>query len=150
MCVILIVCKIAIIINYYLTIKLIYQFKKMEYKAKLEFDLLSSIEISTCIGLNLVSLVAVIDPSTYIFTLCLSILGIVIAATQRYRIILVGDKKILFKGAFYDIRDIKKLGTGMFTLKIITRQNASGFNIFIPLTSNNVLKNKLQAKIKNN
>jgi len=144
----LILSKFLIIVNYLLTIKLIYQFKKVENKSKLEFDLLSSIEISTCIGLNLVSLVAVIDSSTYVFTLFLSILGIVIAATQRYRIILVGEKKILFKGAIYEIKDIKKLGTGMFTLKIITRQNTNGYNIFIPLTSNNVLRNKLQTKIK--
>lgn len=143
----LILCKFIIVLNYACTFKMIYDFKMNEKNVKFEFDLLSSLELSTCVGINLVALLAVISKSTYMFTLFLSIIGISLAFFQRYRIILVGDRKILFKGKVYKIKNIKKLATGLFTLKILTRQNSKEFSIFIPLTSNNTLKYKLQEKL---
>jgi len=140
--------KLGIVAAYASMIWMMVQFKKADQNVKLEFDLLSRIELSAGAGINLVGLICVIDASTYTFSLILCLLGICIALLQRYRIILAGDTKILFGAKVHSIKEIKSLGSGMLTLIIQTKKRAKPYRIYVPLTSNNVLKNRVQAKLK--
>ena len=147
MFIILILAKFGIIGVYASLISMILRFKKSDRNVLVEFDLLSRIELCASIGIGLVGLVCVIDPSTYAFSLILCMISISLALAQRYRIVLAGDTKVLFGGKEHFIRDIKRLGSGMFTLHIYKKMGAKPYRIYVPLTSNNVLKNRVQAKV---
>lgn len=146
--ILIILSKLGILIAYISIVWMILQFKKQDKNVTIEFDIFSSIELSLGIGVGLVGLVSVIDPSTYTFTFILCVISIILACMHRYRIILAGDQMILFGGKAHNIKEIKQLGTGMFTLKIITKNKENGYKIYIPLTSNHILKDCVQAKIK--
>lgn len=143
----LILTIIGIVAVYASIIWMIVQFRNSDRNVKLEFDLISRIELCATIGLGLVGLICVIDPSTYAFSLVLCILSIALALLQRYRIILVGDRKILFGAKSHALSEIKGLGSGLLSLKIQTK--AKDYRIYVPLTSNHVLRDRVQAKIKN-
>lgn len=150
MAILIILAKLGVIVSYLMMVLMIRQFKKQDRNVKIDFDLLSRLEICVGIGLGLVSLVAVIDPCTYGFTLGLCLLSIAVAQFQRYRVILAGDRYVLFLGKVHSYKEITGLGTGMFTLKVQTKDKPSGQSIYVPLTSNHVLKDKVQAKLKKN
>lgn len=148
MTILIILSKLGILTAYASIVWMILQFKKQDKNVIIEFDILSSIELSLGVGVGLVGLVSVIDPSTYTFTFVLCLISIILACIHRYRIILAGDQMILFGGKTHNIKEIKRLGTGMFTLKIFTKSKENGYKIYVPLTSNHVLKDRVQAKIK--
>lgn len=148
MTILIILAKLGVAASYLTMLLMIRQFKQQDRHVKVEFDLLSRLEICIGIGLGLVSLVAVINPSTYGFTLGLCLLSIAVAQFQRYRMILAGDRYVLFMGKAHPYKEITGLGTGMFTLKVQTKDKPSGHSIYVPLTSNHVLKDKVQAKVK--
>lgn len=149
MSVLIILGKLGILASYLSIVKMIYDMKKADSNVRFELDLLSTIEFFAGIGLALVGLVAVIDKTTYFFTFGLSVVSIAIGLIHRYRLILAGDRKVLFAGSIHDIKEIKNLSSGMFTLKVHTKSRQKPYSIYVPLTSNNVLKNKVQAKLKN-
>lgn len=146
--VLIILAKIGIVVVYVSILGMMFQFKKVDQHVNFEFDLLSSIEISAGIGIGLVGLFSVIDPLTYTFTFTLCLISIGIALLHRYRMILVGDHKILFAGKVHEKKEIQKLGSGLFTLRIYTKAKPKSYKIYVPLTSNHVLKDRVQDKIK--
>lgn len=147
MVVVLILAKISIVAAYVSLIWMVIQFRKSDRNVKLEFDLLSRIELSASAGIGLSGLICVIDPSTYTFSFVLCLLSIAIVMFQKYRLILVGDHKILFCAKTHKLKEIKELGTGLLSLRIQTNR-VKPYHIYVPLTSNHVLKNRVQAKIK--
>lgn len=148
MTILLIVEKILIVAVYASIISMVMKFRKTEKSAKLEFDLISRLELCAGAGIALVSLVSVIDPSTYVFTACLCLLSILLALFEKSRIILAGDKLMLVKGKTYPIKDTLSLETGMFTLKIRVRNCADALSIYVPLTSNRVLRECILPHVK--
>ena len=144
--IIIILLKIGIILSYSSTIKMIYDFSKKEH-AKLELDLLSRLEVCAVIGINLVGLIAVIDEKTYAFTCGLCCIGILLALFEKYRFVFAGEKNVLLKGKVYALKDLKKLGTGLLTLKVYLRSKPKPMQIYVPLTSSDVMKNKIEFKI---
>lgn len=141
------IAKAGIIAMYGSLLWMLFQFKKQDKGVKIEFDLLSRLELSLGVGLALVGLVSVINPTTYTFTLGLCILSILVGYMHRKRMVVAGDTMVLFKGKAWPIKSIIKLGSGMFTLKIFTKDNQKGYRIYVPLTSNHVLKDRIQAKL---
>lgn len=140
--------KAILIIVYGLTIKKMMDFKHNDTSVKFDFDFLSRLEIAAGIGLALVSLVSVIDPRTYAFTAGLCALSIILAFIQSRRIILAGDHNVLIKGKSYPLEQLKGLRTGMFTLKVAMKSMDKELSIYVPLTSNSVLREKVEARIR--
>lgn len=148
MAVLIILAKVGIVAAYVSIVMMVLQFKKLDRNVKIEFDLLSKIELSAAVGIALVGLVSVIDPTTYVFTLVLCLCSIGLTLLQRYRMILAGDTMVLFRGKAHPIRTITKLGTGMFTLKIYLKNRPKPVSIYVPLTSNHVLRDRVQSKLR--
>lgn len=140
MAIVLILAKLGIIVSYGLFIQMIRQFKKECPNTKVELDLLSRLEIFMGIGVGLVGLVCVIDASTYTFSSVLCIISICLTWFQRYRLVLVGDTKVLLGTKTYRKKDIKKISSGMVTLIVDIKGKTKPVKIYVPLTSNRVLK----------
>lgn len=148
MTILLILEKIAIVAVYASIIVMVLRFRKTDKTAKLEFDLISRLELCAGAGIALVSLVSVIDPSTYVFTACLCLLSILLALFEKNRIILAGDKMMLVKGKTYKTKDTASVETGMFTLKLRVRTSPDPLSIYVPLTSNRVLRECILPHVK--
>ena len=144
---ILILLKIGILASYGSILKMILDFQKKDSSVKVSLDLLSKIEISAVAGINLIGFVSVIDEKKYAFTCGLCCIGIVLALFQKYRLILAGQKMVMIKGKTYSFKELKKLGTGMFTLHVYKKANPKPMKIYVPLTSNEVLKNRVESRI---
>lgn len=148
MSLLLIILKIGIVISYASIAKMIYDFKKIEPEAKLRLDLLSRLEVAAVAGISLAGLISVIDEKTYVFTSVVCILGIVLSVFERYRLILAGKSEVLLSTKQYPIKNIQKLGTGIFTLQVYLKGKEKPLSIYVPLTSNNVLKHTISDKIR--
>ena len=148
MSIVLIVLKIGIVISYVSIVKMIVDFKKTEPEARLQLDLLSRLEVAAVAGISLAGLLSVIDEKTYVFTCAVCFLGIVLSALERYRLIFAGKSKVLLCGKQYSLKNIQKLGTGMFTLKVYLKGKNMPLSIYVPLSSNEVLRQKISDKIK--
>ena len=146
--IVLIVEKVMILAIYGYAIKMMVDFRKKDPVAKFEFDLLSRLEIAVVIGMALASLVSVINPKTYVFTAGLCLLTLLLAYFQSRRIILAGNRYVLLKGKTIALKNIKQLRTGMFTLKVALKDQEKELSIYVPLTSNRVLREQVEAKIK--
>lgn len=144
---ILIILKIVIVLNYIFTILMISNFKKEEPTSVIQLDLLSRLEIFAVLGINLVGVISVIDKTTYSFTCGLCIVGILLHLFEHYRFIFASDKKVLLQGKTYSIKEIKKLSTGLFTLQIHMK-NKKIIKVYVPLTSNFILKDKIEKKLR--
>lgn len=145
--VVLILLKICILLAYFSIVKMIRDFRKEEKEAWFQMDLLSRIEMSAVAGINLAGLVSVIDARTYAFTFVLCCTGIVLAVFERQRILLAGNRKVLIGGKQYSYQEIRKLGTGLFSLHVYLKKQTKPVRIYVPLTSNEVLRNKVQCRI---
>ena len=145
--VVIIIEKLLILAVYASVIYMIASFKKEDNQTKIEFDTLSKLEMSMVTGVSLVSLVSVINPKTYLFTAGLCLISVIAIVFIKQRIILAGDRMVLLKGKSYRIKDVKALGTGMFTLHVKVKNNDKDLKIYVPLTSNHVLKDNIQSKI---
>lgn len=148
MSIVLIVLKIGIVISYVSIVKMIVDFKKTEPEARLQLDLLSRLEVAAVAGISLAGLLSVIHEKTYVFTCVVCILGIVLSVLERYRLIFAGKSKVLLCGKQYSLKNIQKLGTGMFTLKVYLKGKNMPLSIYVPLSSNEVLRQKISDKIK--
>lgn len=148
MLVLLILLKIGILVSYSSIFLMIYNLKKKDHSVKVQLDLLSRLEVFAVIGINLIGLVSVINKDTYVFTCGLCILGITLALLEKYRFILAGDEWMLLKGKQYKIKEIKRLETSLFSLKVYVKENNNPLSICVPLTSNDVIAHKISEKIK--
>ena len=146
--VIIVIEKMLIVAVYVSVVYMIMSFRKVDNSAEIEFDTLSRLEMSMITGICLVSLVSVIKPNTYLFTASLCLISVIATLFIRQRIILAGDRMVLIKGKSYRIKDVQSLGTGIFTLHVKVRSRAEDLKIYVPLTSNHVLKDRVQSKIK--
>lgn len=145
--VVIIIEKLLILAVYASAIYMIVSFKNENSGTKIEFDTISKLEMSMVTGVSLVSLVSVINPKTYLFTAGLCLISVVAIIFIRQRIVLAGDRKVLLKGKSYRIKDVIALGAGMFTLHVKVKNNDKDLKIYVPLTSNRVLKENIQSKI---
>ncbi len=148
MLVILILLKIGILLSYSSIIFMIYNLKKKDDSVKVQLDLLSRLEVFAVIGLNLIGVVSVINHDTYVFTCGLCILGIVLVLLEKNRLIIAGDKWVILKGKQYRIKNITRLETSLFTLKVYIKENKNPLSICVPLTSNEVIVHKINENIK--
>lgn len=148
MLVLLILLKIGILVSYSSIFLMIYNLKKKDHSVKVQLDLLSRLEVFAVIGINLIGLVSVINKDTYVFTCGLCILGIALALLEKCRFILAGEECVLLKGKQYIIKDIKRLESSLFSLKVYVKENNNPLSICVPLTSNDVIAHKINEKIK--
>ncbi len=147
MLVILVLLKIGILLSYSSIIFMIYNLKKKDNSVKVQLDLLSRLEVFAVIGLNLIGVVSVINQDTYVFTCGLCILGIALVLIEKYRLIIVGEKRVILKGKQYQIKNITRLEASLFTLKVYVKENKNPLSICVPLTSNEVIVHKINEKI---
>lgn len=148
MSIVLILFKLAIITVYTKLFYNVYTLKKEDSGYKFELDLISRLEFMAGIGLALVAIISNITPEAYSFTCILCVLSLIIGYFHQKRLILAGNQKVLIKGKIIPIKKIKKLGTSMFSLHVYLKNEAKPLRIYVPLTSNNILKNKIENKIK--
>ena len=126
---------------------MILNFKKEESTSIVQLDFLSGLEICAVLGVNLVGLISTINITTYTFTISLCIIGIFLHLFERYRFIFAGDKKAFLKGKTYSLKEIDKLGTGIFTLYVYMK-NKKIIKVYVPLTSNFIIKDKIEKKVR--
>ena len=85
--------KLLVILSWVMIIRMILNFRKEEESAEIRFDLLSSMDISVCIGISLVALFSSLEESAALFTLIVIAVALFMINTQRYRILLAGKEK---------------------------------------------------------
>ena len=136
---IIIAFKIIIVLSYGHIVFKLYKAKSKDNSIKFEFDLLSSLELCVSTALSLISLLSVIKPSTYVFTIVICIIAVILVVCQSFRIILVGNNYSFIRCKLVNNKHIVKLSAEkMFFLSIKTKSNEQ--LIYVPLTSNNRLK----------
>ena len=117
----------------------IVMFYKSDSNVKLSFDLLSTIEIDAVIGLTIISLLAKITETTYVFTLVLCLLAAVLNFFHLFRIVIAGDKKIMLRQKTYELKKIRGMNASGFTLHVYLK-NGQKLKVIVPLTKNEVIR----------
>lgn len=145
MTVLIVAAKIGIVATYVQTLLMLKKLADTDTHVNVKFDLLSRLSICVVIGMSLVSVIAAITESTYYFTLGLCVLSLVLAQLQRHQIIVAGDKYVLLSAKIVPIRDIKKMETGLYTLRVTTKDKT--YKVYVPLTTRNTLQEKVYQKI---
>ena len=117
----------------------IVMFYRSDSNVRLSFDLLSTIEIDAVIGLTIISLLARITETTYVFTLVLCLLAAVLNCFHLFRLVIAGDKKIMLRQKTYELKKIKGMNASGFTLNVYLK-NGEKLKVMVPLTKNEVIR----------
>ena len=125
--------KLLVILSWVMTIRMILNFRKEEESTEIRFDLLSSMDISVCIGISLVALFSSLEESAALFTLIVIAVALFMINTQRYRILLAGKEKALLKGKTIPLRGIREAAPNVIFLDVRTRRDEK-IRILVPLT----------------
>lgn len=116
----------------------VYMFIKLKREDKtvqFRFELMSLIENAAGYGVFLVSVLSVIDETTYVFTLGLNLINLVIVIAHNLRIVVAGDNKILIKLKIYNKKDIRGINASSFTLHVYPKKDDE-IKVLAPLTHN--------------
>lgn len=135
----IIIFKILIVAIVALRLYKIIMLFRSDKGVKLTFDLLSTIAIDAVIALTIISLLAKIDETTYVFTLCLCILTVLLNVEQLFRVVIAGDNKIMIGAKTYDFKDIKGMNAAGFTLFVYLK-GGKKLKVIVPLTRNTVVR----------
>ena len=128
--------KIGVILSWCFTVTGIVNLYRADTGVQMKFDWLSYINISGTIGLTLVSLFAVIDASTYVFTAGLLIVTIAMIWFMKARLVIAGDHKALLGSKMVEISAIRGVSAKIMTLYVETRKET--IKIYGPVTDRSV------------
>lgn len=132
---------ILMAVRVYSFIKIKLEDKSVNYR----FELMSLIEHAAGYGVFLVSVLSVINENTYIFTLGLNIVNLLIVYSHNSRIVVAGDNKILLKLKIYDKKKIRGINASSFALHVIEK-NGNEIKVIAPLTHNESFNNLKYVK----
>lgn len=113
--------------------------KKLDSTASYSFELFSRLEVAAGFAVALIGWLAVLNEKTYVFTACLNALAIVLTLTHNMRIVVGGDRKIVLGMKIYDLKEIKGMKTGRFSLYVFTK-TMDRITILVPLTDNDTVR----------
>lgn len=142
--------KILLIASWCLTALGVVKLYQEDSGVHMKFDWLSMMNISGTIGLTLVSLIAVIDASTYAFTLSLLIITVAMVWFLKIRLMITGDHKVLLGNHMIEHSSIKKVYSRFMTLYIDTKDQKT-IKLYAPVTDRSVtmlLYEKAEGKRK--
>lgn len=125
----------------YAFVKIKLEDKSVQYR----FELMSLIEHAAGYGVFIVAVLSVLDENTYVFTLGLNIVNLLIVYSHNLRIVLAGNNKILLKLKIYDKKSIRGINASSFTLHVLPRKGGE-IKVIIPLTHNESFKNLKYVK----
>ena len=128
--------KILLVLSWGVTLAGIVKLYREDTGVKMKFDWLSYLNISGTVGLTLVSLFAVVDPSTYTFTACLCAVSIAMVWFLKVRLMIAGDHKVLLGNKIIDLRDIRSVHTKLMTLYVETKNGT--IRLYGPVTERSV------------
>ncbi|MCR5796244.1 MAG: hypothetical protein K6G61_12965 [Solobacterium sp.] len=135
--------KAGLVLSWVLTILGIVNLYRADTGVKMKFDWLSYMNISGTIGLTLVSLFAVIQSSTYIFTVCLIAVTIGMVWFLKTRLMIAGDHKVLLGSRIIDLSDIRGISTKLMTLSVETKNDK--MRLYAPVTERSVTMKLYEA-----
>lgn len=128
--------KIVLVLSWGVTLAGIVKLYREDTGVKMKFDWLSYLNISGTVGLTLVSLFAVVDPSTYVFTACLCAVSIAMVWFLKARLMIAGDHKVLLGNKMIDLRDIRSVSAKLMTLYVETKDGT--IRLYGPVTERSV------------
>jgi hypothetical protein len=133
----LIIClKIGLVLSWYLTVSGVMKLYREDTGVHMKFDWLSWLNISGTIGVSLVSLFAVIDSRTYVFTACLIVIAIALVWFLKERLMIAGDHKALLGSKMIDQSEIRKVYARFLTLYVETKSGM--IKLYGPVTERSV------------
>jgi len=128
--------KIALLLSWCLTILDVMKLYREDTGVQMKFDWLAYMNISGTIGLTLVSLFAVIQNNTYVFTAGLIIVSVMMVWFLKERLMIAGDHKAILGSKMIDLKDIRKVYTKFMTLYVDTKQGT--IKLYAPVTERSV------------
>ncbi|MBR4162420.1 MAG: hypothetical protein IKR11_02790 [Solobacterium sp.] len=128
--------KIALLLSWCLTIMEVVKLYREDTGVQMKFDWLAYMNISGTIGLTLVSLFAVIQNNTYVFTTGLIIVTIIMVWFLKERLMIAGDHKAILGSRMIDLKDIRKVSAKFMTLYVDTKQGT--IKLYAPVTERSV------------
>lgn len=128
--------KIVLVLSWCLTILGVVNLYRADTGVRMKFDWMSYLNISGTVGLTLVSLLSVIQESTYIFTAGLTAVSIVMVWFLKLRLMIAGDHKALLGSKMIDLKDIRRVYAKFMTLYVITKNGT--IKLYAPVTERSV------------
>lgn len=128
--------KIALLLSWCLTILDVVKLYREDTGVQMKFDWLAYMNISGTIGLTLVSLFAVIQNNTYVFTAGLIIVSIMMVWFLKERLMIAGDHKALLGSKMINLSEIRKVSTRFMTLYVETKKGT--IKLYAPVTERSV------------
>ncbi len=128
--------KIVLVLSWCLTILGVVNLYRADTGVRMKFDWMSYLNISGTVGLTLVSLLAVIQESTYIFTAGLTAVSIIMVWFLKLRLMIAGDHKALLGSKMIDLKDIRRVYAKFMTLYVITKNGT--IKLYAPVTERSV------------
>ena len=128
--------KIVLVLSWCLTILGVVNLYRADTGVRMKFDWMSYLNISGTVGLTLVSLLAVIQESTYTFTAGLTAVSIIMVWFLKLRLMIAGDHKALLGSKMIDLKDIRRVYAKFMTLYVITKNGT--IKLYAPVTERSV------------
>ncbi len=128
--------KIVLLLSWCLTILDVMKLYREDTGVQMKFDWLAYMNISGTIGLTIVSLFAVIQNNTYVFTTGLIIVSVMMVWFLKERLMIAGDHKAILGSKMIDLKDIRKVYTKYMTLYVDTKQGT--IKLYAPVTERSV------------
>ena len=128
--------KIVLCACWILTVYSVLKLYQADTGVKMKFDWLSWMNISGTIGLTLVSMLSVINESTYVFTIGLIIVTILMVWFLKERLMIAGDHKAMLGSKMIDLKDIRRVYAKFMTLYVITKNGT--IKLYAPVTERSV------------
>ena len=128
--------KILLVLSWCFTALDVIKLYRADTGVHMKFDWLSWLNISGTIGFTLVSLFAVINSSTYVFTVCLILVSILLVWFLKLRLMIAGDHKVLLGSKMIDQSDIRKVSARLLTLYVETKNGT--IRLYAPVTERSV------------
>lgn len=128
--------KFALLLSWCLTILDVMKLYREDTGVQMKFDWLAYMNISGTIGLTLVSMFAVIQNNTYVFTAGLIIVSIMMVWFLKERLMIAGDHKAILGSKMIDLKDIRKVSAKFMTLYVDTKQGT--IKLYAPVTERSV------------
>lgn len=128
--------KIILVLSWCLTILGVMNLYRADTGVRMRFDWMSYLNISGTIGLTLVSLFAVINETTYVFTACLLAVTIGMVWFLKIRLMIAGDNKALLGRKMINLSDIRRVYAKFMTLYVETKGGM--IKMYAPVTERSV------------
>ena len=135
--------KILLVLSWCLTVLGVMNLYRADTGVRMKFDWLSMLNISGTVGLTLISLLAVINEKTYMFTAGLVVVSIAMVWFLKERLMIAGDHKALLGSKMIDLSEIRNVSAKFMTLYVKTK--CGTIRLYAPVTERSVTMKLYEA-----